>query len=162
MWTFSTFQAQHTRTSLRTTDLRDWTISSVARTILGVKRVVRTRGGGTNMSCGFSWYETPSGKKWSQWAHFLPTSLQFNIKQWLNIWKLKTYFPPSSFLYTDLQVQFRTSLCAGGGKYIYDQGQNYRLSVQLNKVEEGFSKMHLKKIFPFQTCLLHFFLCITV
>lgn len=96
-WTFSTFQAQHTRTSLRTTDLRDWTISSVARTILGVKRVVRTWGGGTNMSCGSSWYETPSGKKWSQWAHFFPTSLQFNIKQWLNIWKLKTYFPPQVF-----------------------------------------------------------------
>lgn len=77
--------------------------------------------------------------------------------------KTKNLFPPpSSLLYTDLQVQFRTSLCAGGGKYIYDQGQNYRLSVQLNKVEEGFSKMHLKKIFPFQTCLLHFFLCITV
>lgn len=71
--------------------------------------------------------------------------------------KTKNLFPPSSFLYTDLQVQFRTSLCTGGGKYIYDQGQNYRLSVQLNKVEEGFNKMHLKKIFPFQTCLLHFF-----
>lgn len=42
------------------------------------------------------------------------------------------------------------------------RAKNYRLSVQLNKAEEEFSKMHLKKIFPLQTCLLHFFLCITV